>query len=129
MKKNQTFKTRLAIGTIIILAIIIGILLYNMYNTKQESETNANTSYDMAFYQLLDYVQNVENFLAKSTIPTGSAVSAVINMVPSCKVLCLTVTLDLPAYCLSISTTKPFFFHSEALCAEARAEFIHPYTV
>ena len=61
MKKNQTFKTRLAIGTIIILAIIIGILLYNMYNTKQESETNANTSYDMAFYQLLDYVQNVEN--------------------------------------------------------------------
>lgn len=76
MKKNQTFKTRLAIGTIIILAIIIGILLYNMYNTKQESETNANTSYDMAFYQLLDYVQNVENFLAKSTISTSSEAGA-----------------------------------------------------
>ena len=66
----------MAIGTIIILAIIIGILLYNMYNTKQESETNANTSYDMAFYQLLDYVQNVENFLAKSTISTSSEAGA-----------------------------------------------------
>lgn len=76
MKRNQTFKTRLAIGTIIILSIIIGILLYNMYNTKQESENNANTSYDMAFYQLVDYVQNVENFLAKSTISTSSEAGA-----------------------------------------------------
>lgn len=76
MKKNQTFKTRLSIGTIIILLLVIGVLIYNMYSTDKETKSNQNMSYDMAFYQLLDYVQNVENFLAKSTISTSSEAGA-----------------------------------------------------
>ncbi len=76
MKNKQTLKSRICIGTILILIIIIGMLLYKMYNMQTDTKNEQNTSYDMAFYQLIDYVENVENFLAKSTISTSSEAGA-----------------------------------------------------
>ena len=50
---------------LVILAIALGIMLYkNQEKYKQASEN----SYNMAFYELVDYVQNVETYLAKSLI-------------------------------------------------------------
>ncbi len=50
---------------LVILAIALGIMLYkNQEKYKQASEN----SYNMAFYELVDYVQNVEAYLAKSLI-------------------------------------------------------------
>lgn len=76
MKNKQSFKTRICIGTILILAIIIGMLIYKMYNINENTKNEQNTSYDMAFYQLIEYVEKVENFLAKSTISTSSEAGA-----------------------------------------------------
>lgn len=76
MKNKQSLKTRICIGTILILIIIIGMLLYRMYNMNTDTKNEQNTSYDMAFYQLIDYVENVENFLAKATISTSSEAGA-----------------------------------------------------
>ena len=50
---------------LVMLAIALGIMLYkNQEKYKQASEN----SYNMAFYELVDYVQNVETYLAKSLI-------------------------------------------------------------
>ncbi len=50
---------------LVVLAIALGIMLYkNQEKYKQASEN----SYNMAFYELVDYVQNVETYLAKSLI-------------------------------------------------------------
>jgi germination protein YpeB len=76
MKNKQSLKTRICIGTILILIIIIGVLLYRMYNMNADTKNEQNTSYDMAFYQLIDYVENVENFLAKACISTSSEAGA-----------------------------------------------------
>lgn len=76
MKNKQSLKTRICIGTILILIIIIGMLVYRMYNMNTDTKNEQNTSYDMAFYQLIDYVENVENFLAKATISTSSEAGA-----------------------------------------------------
>lgn len=74
--KKQTLKTRAFIGTILILVILLGCLMYKIYDLKEISKNKENITYDMALYELIDYVQNVENFLAKSTISTSSEAGA-----------------------------------------------------
>lgn len=49
---------------LVIIACLIAVLLNNQKEAKQASEN----SYNMAFYELVDYVQNVETYLAKSLI-------------------------------------------------------------
>ena len=49
---------------LIIIAILIAVLVKKEKETKQASEN----SYNMAFYSLVDYVENVETYLAKSLI-------------------------------------------------------------
>ncbi len=49
---------------LVIIACLIAVLLNNQKKAKQASEN----SYNMAFYELVDYVQNVETYLAKSLI-------------------------------------------------------------
>jgi germination protein YpeB len=58
-----------AVCVLLILAIALGIVLYNKQKEyKQASENN----YNMAFYELIDYVQNVETYLAKSLISSSA---------------------------------------------------------
>ena len=49
---------------IIIIAVLITVLVRKEQDSKQASEN----SYNMAFYSLVDYVENVETYLAKSLI-------------------------------------------------------------
>ena len=49
---------------LVIIGCLVAVLIKNQRKTKQASEN----SYNMAFYELVDYVQNVETYLAKSLI-------------------------------------------------------------
>lgn len=49
---------------LVIILCLIAVLIYRRKQAKQASEN----SYNMAFYDLVNYVQNVETYLAKSTI-------------------------------------------------------------
>ena len=72
MNKLIDWKNRLKKGhmlsvicVLIIIVVALGIILYKKQTEyRQASENN----YNMAFYELVDYVQNVETYLAKSMI-------------------------------------------------------------
>ena len=57
------------ICVLVVLAVALGIVLYK--NQKEYKQASEN-SYNMAFYELVDYVQNVETYLAKSLISSTS---------------------------------------------------------
>ncbi len=62
MKKNYLY------GIMIILIIISIVLGYFLYKKNQEYTTATQNQYNLALYELTDYVQDVENYLAKATI-------------------------------------------------------------
>lgn len=72
MNKLMDWKNRLKKGhmlsvicVLLVVVVALGIILYKkQMEYKQASENN----YNMAFYELVDYVQNVETYLAKSMI-------------------------------------------------------------
>ena len=66
--KNGNVKQKYMWGVIGILAIAVIVLAYFLVKNKKETRQAANNSYNMAFYELVDYVQNVETYLAKSLI-------------------------------------------------------------
>ena len=68
MMESKKFKIMLAI--IIILGIISITLGVQSYNKTKECELSYENEYNRAFYELVDYVQNVEVYLAKSLIST-----------------------------------------------------------
>lgn len=67
-KNNKTKGTMMAIIVVLVIVLIaFGIVLYNQQ--KKYKQTSEN-SYNMAFFELVNYVQNVETYLAKSLIST-----------------------------------------------------------
>lgn len=68
MFKNHDLKTRALIGIPIIAIVLIAMLIYKINDNQKNYEIQQSNLYDMSLYQLTDHVQNVENFLAKSTI-------------------------------------------------------------
>lgn len=76
MNKLQDWKERLKKGhmlsvicVLLIVVVALGIILYQKQREyRQASENN----YNMAFYELVDYIQNVETYLAKSLISSTS---------------------------------------------------------
>ena len=76
VNKLEDWKNRLKKGhmlsvicVLLVIVIALGIILYSKQKEyKQVSENN----YNMAFYELVDYVQNVETYLAKSLISSTS---------------------------------------------------------
>ena len=76
MKKKHDFKTRAVIGTIIISITLISSLIYKIKSNLKKYEMQTFNMYDMSLYQLTEHVQNVENFLAKSTISSSSEAGA-----------------------------------------------------
>ncbi len=55
------------IGVFLIIIVILGVLLYQRQVQARQASEN---TYNMAFYELVDYVENVETYLAKSLIST-----------------------------------------------------------
>ena len=72
MNKLTDWKNRLKKGhmlsVICVLLIIVAILGIILYRKQREYRQASENNYNMAFYELVDYVQNVETYLAKSMI-------------------------------------------------------------
>lgn len=64
IQKNE----KLIIAAIILLLFVIGGACTFAYRKNQEYVIASENSYNMAFFQLVDYVENVETYLAKSLI-------------------------------------------------------------
>ena len=74
MNKLVEWKNRLKkehmLSVIVGLFAIAVILGFTVFIKQKEYKQAAENSYNMAFYELVDYVQNVETYLAKSLIST-----------------------------------------------------------
>ena len=74
MNKLIEWKQRLKKGhmfsIICVLLIIVAILGFLLYKKQREYRQASENSYNMAFYELVDYVENVETYLAKLIIST-----------------------------------------------------------
>ena len=70
--KKSKLTTSYLKATTIILLLVIAALGVTLYKKQEEITKTSENSYNMAFYELVDYVQNVENYLAKSQISTTS---------------------------------------------------------
>lgn len=72
MNKFVEWKNRLKKGhmfsVIMVLLVIVAILGILLYRKQREYRQASENSYNMAFYELVDYVQNVETYLAKALI-------------------------------------------------------------
>ena len=62
-KKTVTF----IVMALIIVSLILG---YNLYEKNKAYTVATENNYNMAFYELVDYMQNVKTYLAKSLITT-----------------------------------------------------------
>ena len=65
--KNRLKKGHM-LSVICVLSIAVAILGVILYKKQREYRQASENSYNMAFYELVDYVQNVETYLAKSLI-------------------------------------------------------------
>ena len=65
---KETLNYRHVIGISIIFLAIITLGIAYFYNQNKEYTQTTQNNYNMAFYELVDYVQNVEVYLAKSLI-------------------------------------------------------------
>lgn len=65
MNKRKTIT--FVVMALIILSLILG---YNLYERSRAYTVATENNYNMAFYELVDYVQNVKTYLAKSLITT-----------------------------------------------------------
>lgn len=63
--KEKNKKITIIIGVLVIALIALGVYTYNQQTVHAQTLEN---QYNMAFYEVVDYVQNVENYLAKSLI-------------------------------------------------------------
>ena len=74
MNKLIDWKNRLKKGhmlsIICVLLIVVAILIIVLYKKQREYRQTSENGYNMAFYELVDYVQNVEAYLAKSLVST-----------------------------------------------------------
>ena len=65
--KNR-LKDRHMLSLVVTLIVIIVALGLYIYKKQTEYRQASENQYNMAFYELVDYVQNVETYLAKSLI-------------------------------------------------------------
>ena len=70
LKKGHMF------SIICVLLIIVAILGFILYKKQREYRQASENSYNLAFYELVGYVQNVEAYLAKSIISSTPEKSA-----------------------------------------------------
>ncbi len=70
MKKNYMYGVAIAL---IIAIVVLGIFLYR---EKEQYTIATENNYNFAFYQVVDYAKDVENYLAKAMISSSSEHSA-----------------------------------------------------
>ena len=63
---NNKFVRIIIIVAILLLSLLVGFIIYQNEKYIQVSETD----YNQSLYELINYVQNVETYLAKSVIST-----------------------------------------------------------
>ena len=68
-KKLKTTTSYIIIG-IVFAVVIAGAAIYYAYQESRKYITASENGYNMAFFELVDYVQNVETYLAKALIST-----------------------------------------------------------
>lgn len=73
--KNKLKREHLLSAIILLLAVIVILAIY-IYKKQTEYRQASENAYNMAFYEVVDYVQNVEVFLAKSLITNSPESSA-----------------------------------------------------
>ena len=69
--KNR-LKDRHMLSIIVVLVTILIILGLYTYKKQRDFRQASENSYNMAFFELVDYVQNVETYLAKSLISSSA---------------------------------------------------------
>ena len=74
--KNEKFKKHILPIIIGILIIAIGILSYFLYQNMNKTKIANENMYNSNLYELMNYVQNVETYLAKATISSSSTHAA-----------------------------------------------------
>ena len=67
-KEKNKLKNGYMIAIICVLLIALAVTGYVIYKNQKEYRQASENNYNMAFYELVDYVQNVETYLAKSMI-------------------------------------------------------------
>ena len=70
MKKNYMY------GVAIVLVIVSLVLGVKLYKQKNEYAIATENTYNLAFYELINYINDVQNFLAKSMISSSSEQSS-----------------------------------------------------
>ena len=73
--KNR-LKDRHMLSIIVVLVTILIILGLYTYKKQRDFRQASENSYNMAFFELVDYVQNVETYLAKSLISSSAVQGA-----------------------------------------------------
>ncbi len=73
---DKNYNNRFFIGVIILLTIFTGITGYYALKLKEDYNNQIQNNYTEAFSNLVNYVNNVENYLAKSMISKSSDHSA-----------------------------------------------------
>ena len=78
MNKNskKNLNKYIIVGVVIALIAIIIYLVYALTKNKEEYKLASENIYNSNFYELVDYVKNVESYLAKSTISNNSEYEA-----------------------------------------------------
>lgn len=71
-KKLRIGKSTIMIVAIIILAILAATLGSKLYQEHKAYTVSTENTYNMAFFELVDYTQNVKTYLAKSLISADS---------------------------------------------------------
>ena len=69
--KKENRRMLFLLGGIIIIAVIVGTIKY-VHDLNKKYETAKENDYNMAFYELASYVENVEAYLAKALISTSA---------------------------------------------------------
>ena len=70
-KEKLGKKTSYIIITIILAIVLVGTLVYYAYQETRKYIIATENKYNMSFFELVDYVQNVETYLAKALISTS----------------------------------------------------------
>ena len=74
MKNNilKTMKKNYMYGITIILVIAIVVMGVMLYNQRNKYAITTENTYNLALYELVDYINDVENYLAKSMISSSA---------------------------------------------------------
>ena len=73
---KSKIKKNMLLIVLVISIVATMVFAYLLYKKNEEIKLTSNNLYNSNFYELVNYIQNVETYLAKSTISTSSKQSA-----------------------------------------------------